>query len=124
MWVEPYPDAQLAYEQRESVELAFVAALQHLPPRQRAVLILRDVLGFSAGEVAETLDTTADAVYSTLQRAHRTIDARLPDRSPEQAGRSLRSATSACARSSTDSFVRGRTATSTPSSRPSPRTSR
>ena len=85
VWVEPYPDAQLAYEQRESVELAFIAALQYLAPRQRAVLILRDVLGFSGGEVAETLETTPEAVYSALQRAHRTIDARLPQQSQQAA---------------------------------------
>ena len=96
VWVEPYPDARLGldagvagpearYEQRESVELAFIAALQHLPPRQRAVLILRDVLGFSGAEVAGTLETTPASVYSALQRAHRTIDERLPDHSQQSA---------------------------------------
>jgi len=93
VWVEPYPDARLGldavagpearYEQRESVELAFIAALQHLPPRQRAVLILRDVLGFTGAEVAVALDTNPDAVYSALQRAHKAIDARLPERSQQ-----------------------------------------
>src|SRR3984957_19335884 len=98
IWIEPYPDAAIAtglagpearYEQRESVELAFVAALQHLPARQRAVLILRDVLGFSALEVAGMLDTSAEAVYSTLQRAHKTVDERLPERSQQATLRSL-----------------------------------
>ncbi|HEY2200545.1 MAG TPA: sigma-70 family RNA polymerase sigma factor [Solirubrobacteraceae bacterium] len=92
VWIEPYPDAALAdifaapdarYEQRESVELAFVAALQHLPARQRAVLILRDVLGFSGAEVAAALDTTPASVYSLLQRAHATLDDRVPDRSQQ-----------------------------------------
>jgi RNA polymerase sigma-70 factor (ECF subfamily) len=99
-WVEPYPDAQLGledgfaapearYEQRESIELAFVAALQHLPARQRAVLILRDVLGFSAREVAETLRMTPASVDSALQRAHRSVDERLPERSQQATLRSL-----------------------------------
>src|SRR6478735_9413389 len=61
VWMGPYPDEQI--EQRESLELAFVAALQHLPARQRAVLILRDVLGFSGDEVAAQLDTTRASVF-------------------------------------------------------------
>jgi RNA polymerase sigma-70 factor, ECF subfamily len=94
VWVEPYPDERLGledgltgpearYEQRESVELAFIAALQHLPARQRAVLILRDVLGFSARETAETLETTPTGVDSALQRAHKAVDERLPEQSQQ-----------------------------------------
>jgi RNA polymerase sigma-70 factor (ECF subfamily) len=100
VWVEPYPDESLGladgfaapdarYEQRESVELAFIAALQLLPARQRAVLILRDVLGFSAREVADALETTPASVYSALQRAHKTVDERLPEQSQQAALRSL-----------------------------------
>jgi RNA polymerase sigma-70 factor (ECF subfamily) len=98
VWVEPYPDERLEdgfaapearYEQRESVELAFIAALQHLPARQRAVLILREVLGFSAREVAETLDSTTASVNSALQRARKTIDERLPEQSQQATLRSL-----------------------------------
>jgi len=100
VWVEPYPDEQIGvedgyaapearYEQREAVELAFIAALQHLPARQRAVLISREVLGFSAKEVAESLDSTTASVNSALQRARKTLDERLPERSQQETLRTL-----------------------------------
>ncbi len=70
-WLEPIPDAAVEVDRRESIRLAFIAALQHLPARQRAVLILRDVLRWSAKETAAALGTTPVAVNSALQRAHR-----------------------------------------------------
>ena len=89
-WLEPFPDALLAgaldgplgpearYEQTESISLAFVTALQVLPPRQVAVLILRDVLGFPASEVADMLDSSVDSVNSALKRARASMQGRQP----------------------------------------------
>jgi RNA polymerase sigma-70 factor (TIGR02960 family) len=96
-WLEPYPDVLLEdipdrsagpaarYEARESIELAFIVALQHLPPGQRAALVLRDVLGFRTAEVAEMLDTGEGSVKGAVQRARAGLEARLPDPDRERA---------------------------------------
>ncbi|WP_222722072.1 sigma-70 family RNA polymerase sigma factor [Actinomadura alba] len=97
-WLGPYPDAGLTdhlpgpdarYEQREAVELAFVAALQHLPGNQRAALLLFEVLGFSAAEIATTMDTTIASVNSALQRARRIVAEKIPSRTQQQTLREI-----------------------------------
>jgi RNA polymerase sigma-70 factor, ECF subfamily len=97
VWLEPYPDVLLEgipddapgpearYETKEATALAFIVGLQHLPQRQRAVLVLRDVLGFHAGEVAEMLDTTEPSVNGLLRRARAAFESRLPATGRERA---------------------------------------
>jgi RNA polymerase sigma-70 factor (TIGR02960 family) len=91
VWLEPYPDVLLSdappdpqarYEAKEAISLAFMTALQLLPPRQRAVLILRDVLAFRAAEVARMLETSEESVTSALKRARATLDQRMPRQEP------------------------------------------
>jgi RNA polymerase sigma-70 factor (ECF subfamily) len=100
VWVEPYADEQLGledglaapearYERRESVELAFIVALQHLPGTQRAALLLRDVLGFSAGEAADALETTVASVNGALRRGREAVENRLPAQSQQATLRAL-----------------------------------
>src|SRR5262249_53484907 len=91
-WLQPYPDDLLeeaaptasephaVYAARENIELAFLAALPHLPPRQRAILILSDVLEWSAKEIADMLELSVASVNSALQRAHQTVGRRVPAR--------------------------------------------
>ena len=94
VWIEPYPDEAIGlppgkaspeatYEQHEAIELAFVALLQHLPANQRATLLLREVLGFSAQETATALSTSVASVNSALQRARATVTSRAPARTQQ-----------------------------------------
>jgi RNA polymerase sigma-70 factor (ECF subfamily) len=97
IWLEPFPDVLLEdvpdeapgpearYETKEAIALAFIVGLQHLPPQQRAVLVLRDVLGFRAAEVAEMLGTTEPSVNSLLRRARTAFETRLPATGRERA---------------------------------------
>jgi RNA polymerase sigma-70 factor (TIGR02960 family) len=96
LWLEPYPDAlleglpnsapgpQARYEATEAISLAFITAVQLLPPRQRAVLILRDVLGFPAREVAQMLESTRESVTSALKRARASLQSRFPKTGPRE----------------------------------------
>jgi RNA polymerase sigma-70 factor (ECF subfamily) len=97
-WLGPYPDAGLAdgpagpdarYEQREAVELAFVAALQHLPGNQRAALLLFEVLGFSAAEIATTMNTSTTSVNSALARARKIVAEKVPSPTQQQTLRQI-----------------------------------
>ena len=97
VWLAPYPDVllegvpddapgpQARYEAKEAIALAFVVGLQHLPPRQRAVFVLRDVLGYRAGEVAEMLQTSQASVNNLLRRARAAFETRLPATGRERA---------------------------------------
>jgi RNA polymerase sigma-70 factor (ECF subfamily) len=97
VWLEPYPDVLLQgipdeapgpearYETKEAIALAFIVGLQHLPPQQRAVLVLRDVVGYRAGEVADMLDTSEASVNSLLRRARAAFESRLPAAGRERA---------------------------------------
>ena len=119
VWLEPFADfmlddvadrgpAETRYEAREAISLAFIAALQHLPPRQRAVLVLRDVLGYHTTEVADMLESSEDSVNSALKRARAGLDGRLQaSRQHEPAPLPRSSAEEALVERFTNAFVAG-----------------
>jgi len=119
VWLEPYPDTLLAglpdaapgpearYEARESISLAFVAAVQHLPPQQRAVLVLRDALGYRAAEAADMLGCTLDTVNGALKRARSALSSRIPRDALSQAPLPGSAAERQVVDQFTDAFERG-----------------
>jgi RNA polymerase sigma-70 factor (ECF subfamily) len=119
LWLEPYPDAapgdlpdlapgpEARYEARESISLAFITVLQHLPPAQRAVLILRDVLGFPAAEAAAILDITVDSANGLCKRARATLARDLPPGAAERAPLPGSAAEEAIVERFTDAYQRG-----------------
>ena len=119
VWLEPYPDASLAeladatpgpearYEARESISLAFIVAMQRLPPRQRAALILRDALGYRAAEAADILECSLDTVNGSLKRARATLSGLLPDDALRQAPLPGSAAERTAIDLFTDAFERG-----------------
>jgi len=119
VWLQPYPDTpadelpdaspgpEARYEAREAISLAFVAALQHLPPRQRATLVLRDVLGYRAAETADLLGWTLDSVNSSLRRARAALAENVPAAGLAQAPLPGSAAERAMLARFTDAFERG-----------------
>jgi RNA polymerase sigma-70 factor (ECF subfamily) len=137
VWLEPYPDVLLEgiadeapgpearYEAKETIELAFIVGLQHLPPQQRTVLMLRDVLGYRAAEVAELLETSEASVNSLLRRARAAFESRLPavgrERAPLPDSKSERETIGRFAESVESGDVEGMVALLTDDASPAPR---
>jgi RNA polymerase sigma-70 factor (ECF subfamily) len=104
-WLQPYPDPADVSISRETIELAFLAAIQHLPPRQRAALILRDVLGFRAREAASTLGTTPASVNSALIRARANLHVSEPEAGDERLRDAVEGFVAALSRGDVDTLV-------------------